>query len=232
MTLQIPLGLSLPVFKRFETFVTGDNALLVDILHKLAIKEGEQQVMLWGAQGAGKSHLLQAVCDLANQYNLLVSYVPLSHFSDMQPDIVAGLEQVDIVCIDECELIYGNDDWERALFNLINACRETETRMLFASEANPVHAQINLEDLRSRLQWGPVIHLEKLADEQKLAFLQQRAQAKGLVLDDKTAAYILQHYRRDMESLSKLLERLDHASMAAGRRLSVPFVKTVIAEEL
>ena len=228
MTLQLPLGVSLPVLKRFDSYVVGDNQLLVDILSTLSAKQGEQQVLIWGASGTGKTHLLQAVCDLASQCANTVTYIPLSQFIHMQPDVLSGLENVDIVCIDDCQHAFMRQNWEVALFNLINACRETQARVLFSCQVNPVHARIGLPDLQSRLQWGPVLHLKDLHDEQKCDFLQQRAQAQGLSMDIKTANYILQHYHRDMASLSVLLEQLDKASLAAGRRLSIPFVKTVL----
>lgn len=228
MALQLPLGISLPLLKRFESYVVGENQLLIDMLFKIATKRGEQQLLFWGHAGSGKTHLLQAVCDVANKAGHTVTYIPLSRFIDTEPGILSGLESLDIVCVDNCELAFAKEDWEIALFNLINACRETSTFLLFCSQTNPVYANISLSDLRSRLQWGPVIHLKSLNDEQKRDFLQQRAEAKGLNLDAKTAGYILQHYHRDMDSLSLLLDQLDQASLAAGRRLSIPFVKSVL----
>lgn len=228
MALQLPLGISLPVLKRFDSYVAGENQLLIDILSKMSTKQGEQQVLIWGQSGVGKTHLLQAVCDLANQYSHTVTYIPLVEFIDMQTDLLSGLENLDIVCIDNCECAFMHKDWEVALFNLINVCRETQTFLLFSSQVNPVHAEMILPDLHSRLQWGPVIHLHDLNDEQKCDFLQQRAEVLGLSLDVKTANYILQHHQRDMGALAVLMEQLDQASLAAARRLSIPFVKSIL----
>ncbi|HKJ77017.1 MAG TPA: DnaA/Hda family protein, partial [Gammaproteobacteria bacterium] len=82
-----------------------------------------------------------------------------------------------------------------------------------------------LPDLVSRLGWGLIFHVRPLSDEQMIDALQLRARQRGLDLPADVARYLLRHYRRDMTSLASLLERLDHASLVAQRRLTIPFVK-------
>jgi DnaA family protein len=67
-----------------------------------------------------------------------------------------------------------------------------------------------------------------LDDEQKQAALQFRARARGLVLNDEVAAYIIQRLPRDMNELFWQLNRLDHASLAEQRKLTIPFVKKIL----
>jgi DnaA family protein len=76
--------------------------------------------------------------------------------------------------------------------------------------------------------WGPVYHLRPLDEKAKLRALQERASARGLELSDEAASYLLQHARRDMRSLLGVLDRLDRASLAAHRRLTVPFIRQVL----
>ncbi|MDH5572845.1 MAG: DnaA regulatory inactivator Hda, partial [Gammaproteobacteria bacterium] len=42
------------------------------------------------------------------------------------------------------------------------------------------------------------------------------------------AKYLLKHCPRDMKSLFEMLDRLDHASLAAQRKLTIPFVRGCI----
>jgi DnaA family protein len=51
---------------------------------------------------------------------------------------------------------------------------------------------------------------------------------RGLDLPVETANYLLTRRKRDMASLYALLDRLDLESLNAQRRLTIPFVKTVL----
>ncbi len=58
--------------------------------------------------------------------------------------------------------------------------------------------------------------------------LQRRAQWRGFSLPDDTADYLLARVGRDTGSLFRLLDRLDRAALAAQRRLTIPFVRSVL----
>jgi DnaA family protein len=47
-------------------------------------------------------------------------------------------------------------------------------------------------------------------------------------MPDETASYLLRRLPRDMPALFDLLDQLDEASLAAQRKLTVPFVKSVL----
>jgi DnaA family protein len=56
-----------------------------------------------------------------------------------------------------------------------------------------------------------------------------RARHRGLELPDDTAKFMLSRSRRDMASLYRLLDKLDTEALIAKRRLTVPFVRDVLA---
>ena len=116
----------------------------------------------------------------------------------------------------------------RDRFNLINRCRESDTTMLFSSVSAPEKSKIKLADLQSRLSWGPVLRLQGLSDQEKFEALRNRAQHRGLELSQNVAEYLMRHYPRDLFGLFERLEKLDTASMALQRRLTIPFVKSVL----
>jgi DnaA family protein len=62
-----------------------------------------------------------------------------------------------------------------------------------------------------------------------LAALSCRAAARGLELPEDTASFLLKRIPRDPSSVFNLLDRLDEASMVERRRLTIPFVKSVLA---
>jgi DnaA family protein len=197
-----------------------------------AASGGEQQLYLWGPEKAGKSHLLQATCRAAGAMERVASYLPLGSFpvGDLraQAEILDGLESLELVCLDDLHCIAGDRQWEEAIFDLINRIRQVGSTLVCAAREIPGQLGLGLEDLVSRLCWGPVVRLNELDDSRKAEALQQRARSRGLTLSAEACSYILSRYPRDLASLLKSLERLDYASMVAQRRLTIPFIKQVL----
>ena len=224
---QLALDLKLRESYSFNNFITGDNQLLIDLLKQLAGSNGEQQVVIWGDKFTGKSHLLQAVCQAATAKKLITTYLPLQQIIQYSADALEGLEKIDIVCVDDVQMLSQKADWQINIFDLINRMREAEKRLVFSSSLPPNEMGISLEDLRSRLNWGPVIKIKPLTDEQKQQALQLRAESRGFELPDNVASYILNNFSRDMPGLFEKLEQLDQLSLQQQRRLTIPFVKQV-----
>ena len=212
----------------FDSFISGRNRLVVDLARAMAQGEGEKQMLVWADRGNGKSHLLQAVCNRASQLGMTVCYLPAGEIIGGPVYILDGLEQLDLVCIDDVEAMTQSRAWEEALFDLINRVRDAGKRVLLASGRSLDSCEISLADLRSRLSWGPVFHLLELGDEDKMKAVQKRADQSGLELADNVASYLLTHYPRDLFDLFERLDHLDKASMAMQRRLTIPFIKSVL----
>ncbi|MDH5435428.1 MAG: DnaA regulatory inactivator Hda [Gammaproteobacteria bacterium] len=223
MNHQLPLGITLRDTAAFENYFSGSNSEVTYALQQCAEGKGEQFIYLWGASGTGKSHLLQAVCKAIGG----AVYLPLSETESMMPEMLDGLENMDVVCIDDIDNIEGDDIWETQIFNLFNRIRESGNRLIVSGNAKPADLKIKLPDLVSRLNWGLTLHLQRLNDNDKLSALQLRADKRGFDLPDNVGRYLLKHNTRDLASLFDLLDHLDVASLAAQRKLTIPFVKEV-----
>lgn len=106
--------------------------------------------------------------------------------------------------------------------------RDLGVRLLVSANMPPKQLSCVLPDLASRLSWGLVFQVQGLADTQKLSALQLRSQRRGLTLSDEVGKFLLHNYPRDMLQLFAILEKLDQASLAEQRRLTVPFVKKIL----
>lgn len=230
---QLSLGVLLNDDATFENFYTtagSHNEEVVSLVRKQAEAVGDERfIYLWGASGSGLTHLLQAACHHAQAQGLTMQYLPLSDLAGYAPaELFADLGSLDYLCIDHLNAVAGQPDWELALFNLFNNLRESGKRLLIAAVQTPRELPVQLEDLRSRLQWGLTYQVHLLNDEEKQQALQRRARARGLELSDELAHYILQRLPRDMNHLFCQLQRLDYASLAEQRKLTIPFVKKIL----
>ena len=223
---QLPLGLRLGKGNTFADYLPGPNEEAVAHLrHPLP---GGTVAYLWGVPSTGKTHLLQAACHEAAEGGLRCAYLPLREWRSLQPDLLEGLEVLDLVCLDDVEAVAGQARWEAALFPLYNRLRDRDGRLLATGPRPPPALALALPDLRTRLAWGVVFQLRPLNDAQKLTGLRLRARSRGLELPVAVARYLLHRCPRDPGSLFRLLDRLDEASLAAQRRLTIPFVKEVL----
>ena len=228
---QLPLGFEPGELYTFDSFVVGENTVAAALAQQTALGLGEKQMYFWGEQGLGKSHLLQACCNLAAKNNRTVCYLTPAEISNQSADMFDGLEQINLICLDDIETWLVSDIWETALFNLINRVREANQCLLLSSAKTPDDAFVQLPDLRSRLSWGPIFQMHSLSDKEKYQALKYRAKQNGLELPENVADYLMQRYPRDMFGLFERLAVLDKASMAMQRRLTIPLVKSVFAEE-
>lgn len=231
MTRQLALELRLRASARFTGYVAGPNAELLRQLHDSAIGEGEAFVLCWGASGSGKTHLLQACCHAATEHERTAAYLSLDEIDAMPPGVLEGWEQFDLVCLDDIEQIAARPEWEEAVFHLYNRVREQGGRLVVSAACAPAQLGLGLADLVSRLGWGVVYPIHALDDEQRREAMQLRASQKGCELPDDTAVYLLRRLPRELPGLFDTLDRLDEASLAAHRKLTVPFVKSVLESE-
>ncbi len=212
----------------FENFFPGPNAVAVASVQRSAAGEGPPIIWLHGPPEVGKSHLLQACVGAAHQRSAATAYVPLAELRGMSAAVIGGMESLELVALDDVEAIAGVAAWESALFLLHEALLARGGRLLAASTLPPAQAGIALPDLRSRLCAAAVFRLETLSETQRLEALQMRAEWHGFSLPEETGRYLLTRVDRSTGSLFGLLDRLDRAALAAQKRLTVPFVRSVL----
>lgn len=221
---QLALPLRLDDHAVFESFLPSGNETLVAALEDTADGNGPG-CWVWGRPATGKTHLLQAVCARAGDRSV---YVPLAALCSAGPDIIEGLASRELVCLDDFDAIAGEARWEEALFDLFNQLQDADGQLLISAPMSPRECPVRLPDLRSRLTRLPVFHVHALDDGQRLAALQLRAGHRGLELPAETAKFMINRSRRDMDSLYRLLDKLDIEALRAQRRLTIPFVREVL----
>lgn len=153
----------------------------------------------------------------------------MAELMTMDPVVLLdGLEQLDLVCIDDLHLLEGQPEWQTAMFHLYNRVRDSGRQLLLGARKSPRGMDISLADLLSRLQWSLVFQLQPMNDRDKVAALRRRSRLRGFDLPEDVAQYILHRAPRDTRALFLLLEQLDRASLMAQRKITIPFVKQVL----
>jgi len=227
---QLPLSFGQTELFSFEHFVAGGNAEIIKRLLFCAAGSEPETLFLWGRPGAGKSHLLQALCTASAENERASVYLPLAENRKFTPQLLEGLEALSIVCLDDVDRIAGDEYWEHAVFNLFNRVREEHHTLVLSARAAPKSIRFSLADLASRMNWGLIYQLQDLDDAGKLEVLQQKARARRFELPEEVGNYLIRRLPRDMHALCQFLDRLDQASLVAKRKLTIPFVKEIMTQ--
>ncbi len=222
---QLALPLQLADHAVFASYFPGGNEALVATLVELAGGGAGQGCWLWGAAATGKTHLLQAVCEAAGDRSV---YLPLALLDAAGPDVLEGLASRGLVCIDDVDRVAGDQAWELALFDFYNALHDAGGQLVVAAAATPRETGFALADLSSRMSTLAVFQIRSLSDDQRVTALQLRARHRGIELPDETATFLIRRSKRDMASLYDLLDRLYAEALHAHRRLTIPFVRSVL----
>ena len=224
---QLPLALRYPPDQRLENFIAAPQGTVAQ-LTGIATQPGTDWLYLVGPAGTGKTHLSLALCAATEQAGRRAAYLPLIAAVGRLREALDALEGHDVLALDGLEAIAGNREAEVALFDFHNRARSTGLNVLYSAREIPDALGLCLPDLRSRLSQCTRLVLPALDDVARAAVLRDRAQRRGLLLEEAAIDWLLTRTERDLSQLLRLLDRLDRESLAAQRRITVPFLRQVL----
>ena len=227
---QLPLGVRIPDRAVFATFLPARNAEATAHLERLASGTLAGTAWVCGPSGAGKSHLLQAACVQASE-SMRAGFFPLTQLCTLGPEVLDGVAQLECLCLDDLDRVIGNLEWEHALFGILREIDEREARLIVSAGRPPSLVQWALPDLGSRFTASMVFQLRALDESEQQEALRLRAHTRGFELPDETSRWLQRRFPRDMRALYELLDTLDEAALVAQRRLTVPFIRSVLREQ-
>jgi DnaA-homolog protein len=227
---QLPLGVRIPDRAVFESFLPARNLQAVE--HAVRLASGETTAITWvcGPASAGKTHLLQAVCARAGEAGGRAGYFPLAELAALGVGVLDGLTLLECICIDDVDRVVGELEWERALFGVFREVQEKETRLVVAAKSPPALLPWKLPDLASRFGAAAIFQLRELDEREQQEAMQLRARLRGFELPDDTSRWLQRRFPRDMRTMYGLLDTLDEAALVAQRRLTIPFIRSVLKE--
>jgi DnaA family protein len=226
---QLPLGVRIPDRAVFESFWPAKNRQAVEHAARVASGDAPGATWLCGSSGAGKTHLLQAICARSGATGR-AGYFPLAELVSLGVGVLEGLTLLECVCLDDLDRVVGELEWERVLFGLLREIQEKQGQLVVAAKAPPALLSWALPDLGSRFTAAAIFQLRELDESEQREALQLRARLRGFELPDETSRWLQRRFPRDMRTLYELLDTLDEAALIAQRRLTVPFIRSVLKE--
>lgn len=204
----------------FDKFLGTENAELVYVLqHK-----HDPFIYVWGEEGAGKSHLLRAWVAQALDAGKKAVYIDAA----ATPLTEAAFE-AEYLAIDQIEKL-GNEE-QALLFAVFNRFRNSGKGFLLLSSEHTPQQLVIREDLRTRMAYCLVYEVNPLTDQEKIDALVSMAAARQVTIDPEIFEYLLNHWRRDMDSLMQMLDTLDNYAVTMGKRITLPLLRQLLKQQ-
>jgi DnaA family protein len=226
---QIALDIGLATGPTLSSFFAGPNEAALSHLRLWAGSPMRSPVptYLWGQSGSGKTHLLKAMREALREQGAIVGWLDASmhhppEFSEHWAAVV--LDDVHLYTADQQQVAFN---W---FVNAMTPKTGAPRGVLAAGELPPADLRLR-EDLRTRLGWGHVFHLQVLTEPERRAVLRQAADARGIFLGDEVMDFMLNRFSRDLGSLMELLDQLDHYALQTQRAITIPLLKSMLENE-
>jgi DnaA family protein len=219
---QLPLaiGLGPQIQATFENFRTGPNAAVVAQLRAHA--DPAVPLFLWGPTGSGKTHLLRAMVHEVQQRGGRAGW-----FDAVEPLPWADDQGRHLLVFDDCERF--DDAQQHDAFTLFIEATQRGVQVVAAATVPAADLSIR-EDLRTRLGWGLVFALRPLPEAEVRDVVRAEAAARGIDLGEDVVRYLLTRFDRDLQSLVRLIERLDAYALAHKRAVTVPLIRQMLSD--
>ena len=210
-------------------FCSPDNQNLMTRLADIAISQDANELIIHGEKGSGKSFLMQAICNELSSSEKRFAFIPMKKAVNIGVEIFQNLGSLDTVCIDDLQLILANQEWETALFNLINECQQSKCSLILSlGGTQPVEESIVLPDLLSRIKRMEFLPLHAVQDElfnQAIVFVAQQLEIK---IDNAELEFLLNHQTRIFSLLVENIITLDKQAASLKRKITIPLIKETL----
>jgi chromosomal replication initiator protein len=230
----------------FDNFVPGkSNELGYAAAQQVAKKPGSayNPLLLYGGTGLGKTHLLHAAGNLMRRKNpaAKVLYLHSERFvSEMIQSLRSGsidafkrhYRTAEALLIDDIQFFAGKDRTQEEFFHTFNALLESKQQIILTCDRYPKEVEGLEARLRSRFGWGLTVAIEPPDFETRVAILLNKAQERGVQLDEAVAFLIGKRMRSNVRDLEGALNTLIANSRFSGRAITESFTREVLRDLL
>ena len=223
---QLVLDIGLVPGPTLDGFLAGPNEPALRHL-QLWVAEGDGPAVhssvpsyFWGDSGSGKTHLIESVHGALREQGGRVGWL---HPGVHEP--CAFDDSWVAVLLDDVHLF--NPVQQQAAFNWFIHAQGLQRGIVAAGALPPADLKLR-EDLRTRLGWGHVFHLQVLTEPECRAVLRHAADERGVLLTDDVLDYMLHHFSRDLGSLMELLAQLDGYALQTQRAITIPLIRSML----
>ena len=228
----------------FDSFVIGSSNRFAHAA-ALAVAEAPGQaynpLVIHGGTGLGKTHLLQAIAQYAEQHTpgLRARYLTCEAFTNefiaaVKDKRIEAFKQrfrtaYDLLLIDDVQFLAGKGGIQEEFFHTFNTLHESGRQLVLTAD-RPAREIPDLADrLRSRFEWGLVAKVDAPDLETRIAILQKRVAADRIAIaDSEVFAAIARRVPSNIRELEGALTRVLAYARLTGRTPTEALVRETL----
>ena len=228
----------------FNNFVVGASNRLAHAAC-MAVAENPARsynpLFLYGGVGLGKTHLLHAIGNTAQNSGLRVLYVSSEEFTN---DLINAIRShntqafreryrsMDVLLIDDIQFISGKESTQEEFFHTFNTLHGQDKQLVISSDRPPKAMNTLEERLRSRFEWGLTVDIQPPDLETRTAILRSKAERTGRQVPNDILDSIARQIQSNIRELEGALTRVLAYSDLIGQPLSLQLVNVALADLL
>lgn len=227
----------------FENFIKGDsNQFARAAAYAVANNPAGTSfnpLVVYGGVGLGKTHLIQAIGNLAIQLGKAerVLYVSSERFTvdfvdaiqkDRANEFSSFYRSMDILIVDDIQFFAGKEKTQDTFFHTFNALHQSGKQIVLSSDRPPKELKGVDDRLVSRFTWGLTVDVQPPDLETRIAILRKKSEDDGIQLPDDVIEYVATNVTTNIRELEgSLISILAKASLN-NREMTVDLAREVV----
>ena len=203
----------------FDSFVVSNsNRLAYAAARSVAESPGRSYnpLFIYGGVGLGKTHLLHAIYNMAQDNNINALYVSAEHFTN---DFINAIREqsteefrtkyrsVDMLLVDDVHFISGKEQTEESFFHTFNELHNSNRQIVITSDRPPKSLSLLGDRLCSRFEWGLIADIQPPDFDTRLAILKAKAEQEGESVALDVLEFIANRIQKNIRELEGSLHR-------------------------
>ena len=202
-----------------DYIVTNSNNFAFDLIVKMV--KGEINFgLISGPPYSGKTHLSKILIKNAKNYKTL-------YFDKDYQNILDRLEASDILILENIDKVKHYKS-EQDLFHIINIMKENDKKLLMTSRKPISEIDLNLEDLKSRLNSILEAKIKEPDDQLMQLILVKIFNDKQLKINPNVIDFLVSRLERSYESINFFIEKIDKFSLEKGKKITITLINDLI----
>lgn len=232
--------------KDFNNFIVGaSNNLAYASALAVAQSPGRKYPSLYihSSSGLGKTHLLHAVANgiqekfpntricliTAREFmKEMISYIRVNNITEFQKKYS---ERVDVLMIDDIHELKRKTGTQDEFFHIFNELYNNNKQLIFTSDKSPQEIDGIEERVKTRLQWGLVVDIQKPDLETRIAILQEKAKQLDLNISEDIFTLIASSIKSSIRELEGSLLKISAYTSLMNYEIDEDTVRELLSIE-
>ncbi len=228
----------------FENFIVGSsNEVAYSVAKSVSQKPGLEYnpFFIYSPTGLGKTHLMLAIGNKAQQNGKVVIYTTSEQFMN---DYTYNLKNktmdrfrekyrsCDVLLIDDVQFFKDKVQTQEEFFHTFNELHQNNKQIILTSDKPPKMINGLEERLQSRFEWGFTTDITSPQLETKIAIINKKCEINKVNLTPDVINYIASNMGDNIREIEGAITNINAHASFMRQEITLEFAKNVIKEQI